>query len=203
MKRSLTLLWQDMIASKHYLIAACIVFVTSWVLGATGDQYSAFLQGSSESMGQIAQRIAQSDHPQLYFFLFIFANNAIKTVLFIYMGAFLGIWPLTVLVINGMMIGYLLETHPSGEPLMLFVKGILPHGILELPAILIACAYGIRFGGVLVKAFFSLPSPERRARAGAEITHFLKMTLPLSVALVIVLLVAAVIESTVTFALMS
>lgn len=203
MPRILKQFWLDLLASKHYIIAALMVFLAGWLLGVNDSGLSSFLQGSSDSLKDIAGKIANSAHPQLYLFLFIFLNNAIKAILFIYLGAFLGLWPLSVLLINGMMLGYALTTHPSGSPVLLFMKGIMPHGILELPAIIVACAYGIRFGGVLIKSFFMLLSPQRRAGAKSEVIHFLKMTLPLVVILTIVLFIAAVIESTITWSLMT
>jgi stage II sporulation protein M len=196
-------IWLDFLITKHYLIAAALVFVASWYLGASGSDMNGFLQGSAESMGGIAQKIANSNHPQLYLFLFIFFNNAFKVWLFIFMGAFLGIWPLCVLVINGMMLGYVLTAQTEFSSFELFMKGILPHGILELPAIIIACAYGIRFGGLLIKSFFMLFNEEKRGKAGPEIVHFLKLALPVGLILVIVLFVAAIIESTITYGLMT
>jgi len=194
--------WLDLLVSKHYMIAATLVFALGWVLGATDSDMAGFLQGSMEGMGGIADKIRESNHPQLYFFLFIFLNNAIKSILFIYMGAFLGVMPLAVLVTNGMMLGYVLQMDPERSAWLLFFKGILPHGILELPAVILACAYGLRFGGTLLKSFFMLFSTEKRGKAGPEITHFLMMTLPLMVIITVVLLVAAIIESTLTYQLM-
>ncbi len=195
--------WLDVLVSKHYLIAAALVFIVSWYLGATGSDLSGYLQGSAEGLGGIARKIAESEHPQLYMFLFIFFNNAIKVWLFIFLGAFLGIWPITVLVINGMMLGYVLTAQSEYSPFLLFAKGILPHGILELPAIIIACAYGMRFGGLLLKSFFSVWNEEKRTRVAPELKHFLKMVIPLGCVLTIALLAAAIIESTITYWLMT
>ncbi len=196
-------LWLDILVSKHYLIAATLVFLASWYMGANGSDLNGLLQGSAEGMSGIAKRIAESNHPQFYLFLFIFLNNAFKVWLFIFMGAFLGLWPLTVLVINGMMLGYVLTAQADHSATELFIRGILPHGILELPAIVIACAYGIRFGGLLLKSFFTLWNADRRGKAGAEILHFLKAAVPLGAVLTLVLLAAAIIESTITYWLMT
>lgn len=191
----------DLLVSKHYLIAAGLVFAFSWIYGALVTTPPVSIQGSMEGIRQIAETLEASKHPQLYFFLFIFFNNAIKAILFVFFGALLGVLPVWVLVVNGMMLGFVLANQEQSGWIV-FIKGILPHGIIELPAIIIACAYGIRFGFTLIKSLFMLFSEEKRKRAGAEIVHFLWMTLPLMALLTVSLLVAAVIESTITFQIM-
>ena len=193
--------WLDLLVSKHYVIAATIVFATSWVIGATDSSMSEFLISSTDPIRTIAQKIDESANPQLYFFLFIFFNNLIKLVMIVFLGAFLGIWPLVGLVINGMVLGYVLD-HQVESAWIVFAKGILPHGIIELPAIILASAYGMRFGGTLLKSFFMLLNAEKRVKAGPEVVHFLWMTVPLLLVLAGAVLTAAIIESTITYQLM-
>jgi stage II sporulation protein M len=74
----------------------------------------------------------------------------------------------------------------------------LPHGIIEIPAIVIASAFGIRFGAILFKGLLSILSPRGRAACKEELLQFLRITPVLCVCLVVVLLAAAIIESTIT-----
>ncbi|MNF03889.1 hypothetical protein D3C80_2032940 [compost metagenome] len=78
----------------------------------------------------------------------------------------------------------------------LIVKGLLPHGIIEIPAIIIACAFGLRFGGKVIQ------SMSGRVR-GSSWAEFMRQTVTASVWIVILLLLAAIIESTITLALLS
>ncbi|MNV92602.1 hypothetical protein D3C71_1872160 [compost metagenome] len=78
----------------------------------------------------------------------------------------------------------------------LIVKGLLPHGIIEIPAIIIACAIGLQFGG---KVILSLSGKVR----GSSWAEFMRQTVTASVWIVILLLLAAIIESTITLALLS
>jgi len=196
--------WRDLIRSRHYVAASLIAFASGWAAGWTGyagmDRFAA---QSVEGMQHLADWIASTDDPQLWFFLIIFINNAVKAVLFVFLGAFLGLFPIFVLVVNGGMLGYLLQSEPAREigALELFLKGILPHGILELPALFVACAYGIRFGFLLVRSLLLAATPEGRARAGAELVHFLTMLVPLILLVTAAMFAAAVIESTITPAL--
>lgn len=197
--------WQDLRTSKHYLIAAALVFATGWAAGATGfGGMDRMAEQSAEGIGLIAEWMMSRDNPQLWMFLFIFLNNAVKAVLFVFMGAFLGLMPIYVLLLNGGMLGYVLQTAsgPDMPGWELFVKGILPHGIVELPALIVACAYGIRFGFLLVRSLALALLPSRRSRAGAELLHFLTMLVPLTALLVLAMFAAAVIESTITPALL-
>lgn len=130
-------------------------------------------------------------------------NNAVKSILVMYLGALFGVLPFFFLVVNGMMIGYLLKTtaelHGGGYVMELIVKGLLPHGILEIPAIIFACAYGMRFGVLIFKAVGSLVfARSKTGNVSRELESFVVRTVPVMVILTITLLIAAVIESTIT-----
>lgn len=194
-------LWDDLRKTKGYLIAAVLVFTAGWAAGATGlGGMDDMARQSAEGISALAERIMASNHPQLWLFVFIFFNNAIKAVLFLFLGAFLGLLPLYVLFANGGMLGYLLHTVSGSEmsALELFAKGILPHGIIELPALFISCAYGIRFGFLLVRSLFQAMVPAKRKQAGENLLHFMTMLVPLSLCLVVAMFVAAVIETLIT-----
>jgi stage II sporulation protein M len=83
------------------------------------------------------------------------------------------------------------------------LQGILPHGILEIPAIIIASAYGIRLGMFVLKGLFLWLSPNNKTAFRAEFRGFMQMSMQLVMFLTIVLFVAAIIESTFTFWLIS
>ncbi|MGV2787206.1 stage II sporulation protein M, partial [Clostridium perfringens] len=83
----------------------------------------------------------------------------------------------------------------------LIVKGLLPHGIIEIPVIVIACGYGLAFGGLVLRSVTA--TGERRSGIGAEWRGFWRKLGTASVWVVVLLLVAAMIESTITLWLMS
>lgn len=55
---------------------------------------------------------------------------------------YLNIFPVFVLLLNGFILGMLLVVLYSGNPLG-YVRGLLPHGALELPAIILAGSVGL------------------------------------------------------------
>jgi stage II sporulation protein M len=185
---------------RHYFIAATLVFVTGLILGYFfSDRFDVIIQDQLRGLEGIAKTASHTDQPRLWLFIIIFINNLVKSVFSIYIGVLFGVFPLFFLLLNGMLLGYIGEMQMSQQKWMSLVEGILPHGILEIPAIIIACAYGIRFGMLMLQGVFSLISIERRNAFRAEVRRFMTMSVQLIYLLAAVLFVAAVIESTFTF----
>ncbi len=87
------------------------------------------------------------------------------------LGIFFGFFPVLSLITNGMMIGVVLlqAAVKTGEsPLLIFITTILPHGILELPAIILAAAFGMRLGITLFGTLGSLFKPDGREEIKRE-----------------------------------
>ena len=79
-------------------------------------------------------------------FLFIFLNNAIKGFLIILLGSFFGIIPAFFVFINGELLGQVLGISVFAAGPGKVLLGILPHGILEIPAIILSAGYGLWIG---------------------------------------------------------
>ncbi|MEK3883767.1 stage II sporulation protein M [Paenibacillus sp. PL2-23] len=198
---------------RRYIAGSFILFFAGIVVGGTNDNFQAFLGSQLEGLQQMAQMVDQAsggdpNREALILSVVIFLNNTIKSILIMYMGALFGVLPFLFLVINGMVIGYLLKLiaeDPSAMPVLeVIVKGLLPHGIIEIPAIVIACAYGLKFGGLSFRLCGSLLfSRGKLGGIGKEIEFFAIRTVPMIVILTVSLLVAALIESTLTRALLN
>lgn len=182
---------------KREIGVSCIIFLIGLYLGYS-NQFPAILNGQLSRMEGIANSISNMEHSQLWLFVFIFANNVILSLLVMYTGAFFAIAPIYFLIMNGMVLGYLASTQFKEDKWLFFIKGILPHGIIEIPAVIVACAYGIRFGTHVAEGVISLPFRGRRAHASAKLIAFMKHTIPFMLVLSGSLLLAAIIESTLT-----
>lgn len=193
---------RDLKSIKQAVLWASLMFIGGMALGwFNTESLEQLLVSQLEGLGEISRNLHESSNPQLGFFTFIFFNNAIKGVAMIFLGALLGILPALFLIVNGAVIGYLIHQTALAEQdlFTLIVKGLLPHGIIEIPAIIIACAFGLQFG---LRAASSLL--RSKAREGAEgWSTFMRQTFTASFWVVILLLIAAVIESTLTYQLMS
>ncbi|MGO4111471.1 stage II sporulation protein M [Paenibacillus sp. YAF4_2] len=185
-----------------YITFGFILFFAGLVVGGTNSTFSDYLEQQISALGDVANTLQQSDNPTLAFMIFIFLNNTIKSIFIIYIGAILGIIPIFFLVMNGMVVGFLLQhvaqTNGTGDMFQV-VLGLLPHGIIEIPAIVIACAYGMKFGVLLLKALGRLIIPGKEAgKSGPEIEYFMIRSIPVVVILTVALLIAAIIESTIS-----
>ncbi|MFK7697323.1 stage II sporulation protein M [Paenibacillus sp. HJGM_3] len=192
-------LFRYIASGPKYLNAAVLVFAAGIVMGyAFSDRFDAFLNSQLEGFRQLKGFIDNQPHTQWFLFGIVFLNNAIKSVLIVFAGALLAFIPIFFLVGNGLVIGYLAALQVKAGQLALLLKGILPHGIIEIPAILLASAFGIRLGTIVLKGLVTMISSPGRGLFREEVRQFLRVTPALIVLLVVSLLVAAVIESTVT-----
>lgn len=123
-------------------------------------------------------------------FLIIFLNNSLACFLIIFLGMIFGIFTLFSLAVNGMLIGivaYIIKTEISWGA---FFLGIMPHGIIEVPIIIISAAIGFKLAEVLFNKIFK-KEKNIIQEINFALTVFLKIILPL-------LALAAFIEAFIT-----
>lgn len=194
---------RDLKSIRKALLLATILFIAGIVAGASSEGFEQFLRSQLQGLSDMSQQLGASENPEWNFFVFIFLNNSIKSVLVMFSGLLLGVIPFFFLVVNGMVIGFLLKiVEASGESLFdVIVRGLLPHGIIELPVIVIACGYGLAFGGLVLRSITA--TGERRSGIGGEWRQFWRKLGTASLWVVVLLLIAAIIESTITLWLMS
>jgi len=113
----------------------------------------------------------------------IFLNNTLASLLGIFLGVFLGIFPVIAILVNSYMVGFVakLAVEKNG---MITLWRLVPHGIFELPAVLISFALGIRLGMFI---FAKNPQEDLKKTFWNCVKVFLLIILPL-------LVVAAIIE---------
>jgi stage II sporulation protein M len=187
-------------AMKYYFITSTLVFIIGMLLGAGfSELFQGFIESQLKGLEQLTQSIANQPNPQWSIFWLIFWNNIVKTLLIIVLGVFFGILPLFFLLANGMLLGYVGALSAQKESLLYVIKAIIPHGIIEIPAIIIAAAFGLRLGVLMMKAMATLISPARSNSYKEDLRGFGKAIIPIAIILVIALTVAALIESTFTY----
>ena len=80
-------------------------------------------------------------------FLFIFLNNAIKGFFVLIGGVLFGVAPLLFIFLNGQLVGFVLGAAQfRGIGIGRVMAGIAPHGIIEIPAIILSSGYGLWLG---------------------------------------------------------
>jgi len=201
-------LWSDLIYSRKLIWLSTIIFLIAILIGFTNRSLAGYMDAQMKALSELADIAAGAENQTLAFILIIFINNAVKCALVIFLGIFFGIYPLFFIVMNGLIIGYLLQLSAYGHlQYGLFdtiVKGLLPHGILEIPALIIATAYGLRMGR-LVWRTIRLAFDGGNSLRGIGLTYkgTMKRAAVMTVYLTIILAIAALIESTVTVWLLS
>lgn len=126
----------------------------------------------------------------LLIMLAIFLKNFLACAMSVILGLGFGLVPLLVLTSNGFMIGVVSYSIIHKQGLLYLLAGIVPHGIIELPTILLGISFGFRLGYLLVLTILG----ERADLAGETriAVHFLvRWFLPL-------LFLAAAIETFIT-----
>lgn len=117
----------------------------------------------------------------------LFLNN-LKSTFIIYAGGITGIFTVIVLFINGLLIGYVVTKYPIS------IIYILPHGIFEIPAIIIAGAAGFRITSMIIRILISLSKGKPINKHYWEF----KDSLALFAITIGLLLIAAFIEANIT-----
>ncbi|MGD2246829.1 MAG: stage II sporulation protein M [Candidatus Methanofastidiosia archaeon] len=181
---------------KVYIVI--IVVLLSLGIGAgiiLQDTLSGFFQSIFDEISREAERIQSL--PVHHQTLFIFGNNsrvaALSGILaFIpVIGLFL---PVFVMTLNGAVIG--MAPGIFGIPWWKFVLAILPHGVLELPALVLASAVGLNLAVASIKASlgYLFPPPAfdgrdvflREIRPGWRSIKLFALIIPMLVAAAII-----------------
>lgn len=141
LKDCLNFIW-----SSRIFIMIVLIFFTLFLL--LGLFYPVFL--TNELTDLIKELIGKTEGLNFQqLFAFIFYNN-LKTSLFgVLFGLFLGIPPVFFAILNGYLLGFVLNITVNANGLGDVWK-LFPHGIFELPAFFISLGIGLRLGHTLL-----------------------------------------------------
>ena len=79
---------------------------------------------------------------------FIFWNNLKASFFAIILGVSFGVFPLVIGIFNGYLIGFVSREAVAQEGLLIMWR-LLPHGIFELPAVILSIGIGVKIGAGL------------------------------------------------------
>ncbi len=138
-------------------------------------------------IGEIGDRVFSAE--PLIGTILLFWNNLTAALVMIVFGVILGLPTIFALIINGGALGVLapLISYQGENPLIFYLLGIVPHGIFEVPAILIAGAIGLKIG-------FQLLFPPSSSPRLSNLKSNFNLVVNLLPGLVILLAIAAIIE---------
>jgi len=183
---------------KNVIFASSIFFISLFLGIVLFDQNSQYFYDVFAQLKDIANQIKTRDSV-VYMVFTIFFNNLFITFLMITFGIFFGIIPIIILISNGMIIGFLVKVLiESGQTIGFILLGILPHGLLELPTVIIAAAFGMKLGFVLFQLLLNLLGGKDTKHKQTYLWDTIKQIPVVFLGLIILLFAAAVIESTLT-----
>ncbi len=154
----------------HLLLSATL-FLGGGVFGFIASYYDSQLARSlllPRDMPMIQpgqEQSLQSTGTLTGFSGFLFTNNTRVCLLVCALGMTWGIGTALLLWYNGLMAGALAAVFVEAGELTAFATGILPHGVLEIPAILLSGAAGVVLAEALIRAR-PWPRREELGRAG-------------------------------------
>jgi stage II sporulation protein M len=89
------------------------------------------------------------DQPPILIMIIIFLKNLLASAMAMMLGLGLGLIPLMVVTSNGFLLGIVGYAAVQKAGFLFLAAGILPHGIIELPVVLVSIAIGFRLGYLL------------------------------------------------------
>jgi len=164
------------VSLKKHIIAFCLFFVFFAAIGF----FSA--QSSPSEADLLLKRIMEMVEPVVGMssfgqFLFILLNNAFVLFLVIVFGLVLGIFPLLVLFANAALLGVVAFFAKTMFSWSVFFLATLPHGIIEVPALILASAVGYRLGQVVFNRIFKKQGSVK-SELNLALIFFLKVIFP-------------------------
>ncbi|MEM4702477.1 MAG: stage II sporulation protein M, partial [Archaeoglobaceae archaeon] len=123
------------------------LFLISCYLGYyLAETYPEVTKREMKNLEEFFRSFAQAKLSFIEIFALIFINNSVKSFFAMLLGIFFGIVPVLFLFLNGLIIGLFAKFIGEKIGLLKFILLLLPHGILEIPAVILACSYGFQLG---------------------------------------------------------
>lgn len=175
---------------KKWLIIATSLFGIGFLSGlfAPPSMVNLFSEELT-ALEELARFLAPLPQPTI--FVFIFVTNVSTLLMSFIFSPILCLWPIVVLVLNGGLIAFLSVIIVQEKSLVFLLAGLLPHGIFELPALIIGEAAAFSFGTAAILALF------KKERRNLLLPNLKQNSIYLLIALALFLL-AAIIETFVT-----
>lgn len=140
-KRGNTGCWGYVKESKNYLLIVSAIFLFTFLVGFFFPVF--FADMVKEFIDNLIAKTEGMGFLQL--FLFIFKNNLMTAFSALLFGVVFGLFPLILTILNGYILGFVAGRVFLSSGFFSLWR-LLPHGIFELPALIISLSLGLRLG---------------------------------------------------------
>lgn len=172
---------------RKWLIVAAALYIAGIVFGLITP--ADFLSEWITNLDETAEEIVAL--PLLAILFFILFKNITSILISFTLSPILLLVPITALILNGWILGAVSVVVAQEESLGFVLAGILPHGIFEIPAFIIAEAAALSIGATVIIALFKKENRPQVAPA-------FKQNLRYFVIAMVLLVPAALIETFIT-----
>ena len=182
------LAWRYIKKSKNYITVVSGIFVLLFLIGfsfpylAPPELLDPLLEQVKIWVEELMEETAGKGFVEMW--AFIFFNNTSIALISLFSVFLLGVIPIFLLISNGLVIG-LISSIVAKDVGLFSLWRLLPHGIFEIPAIILSFALGIKFAGFILKKNFK---KEFKILLKDSIRAFIFIIVPL-------LVLAAIIEA--------
>ncbi len=174
---------------KRCLMAAISLFGIGIALGLAFQASIAKL--FAQELGNLEQLSGILAPFSVAMALTVFVKNTVALVTSFVLSPVFCLAPITALIVNGGLIAFVSSVVVTEKSLGFLLAGLLPHGIFELPALIIGEAAALSFGTLAVVALFKKESRQLLAPSLKKNVRYLMVALAL-------LVPAAIVETYIT-----
>ncbi|HED05784.1 MAG TPA: stage II sporulation protein M [Ignavibacteria bacterium] len=144
--KNYSLCWKFLNESRWYIVFSVGIFALMFLIGFAFPFF--FREEIFTFISEMSGMIEGKSLIELIGFIFL--NNIKASFMAIILGITFGLFPLIVGVINGYLLGFVAREVATQEGILVLWR-LFPHGIFELPAIILSIGIGIKIGADLFK----------------------------------------------------
>jgi stage II sporulation protein M len=169
---------------RPYILILAIIFTVAFLAGALAP--SSTRQQMTDAFRVVADNYRGLAGGKLFFTLLL--HNVMASIIVLISGVFVGIIPTFAIGANGFVLGVVYRQTAEVMGYSKAAMKVLPHGVFELPALLIAASYGLWLGVTVVRRMRGKESTLLRLHIEHAFRRYFAVVFPL-------LIVAAAIET--------
>lgn len=133
--------WDFLVECRWFVVGIVGLFCLSFLVGFVYPNF--FVSEIIQVLKEIALKFEGKGLIETIWL--IFSNNVLASGIAMGLGILFGVFPLVSCVINGYMVGFVGRYAAEIDGVGVLMK-LLPHGVFELPAVLISMGIGLRLG---------------------------------------------------------
>lgn len=173
-------------ALKSYLLILTLIFATSFLAGILAP--ASIRKDATNAFQYVVENYRGLEGGKLFFSILL--QNVMVSILILISGVLIGIFPILSIGSNGFFLGVIYRQAAEGASYSRAALKVLPHGIFEIPALLLSASYGLWLGVAVVRRIRGNESTPIRFHIEHAFRRYFAIVFPL-------LIVAAGIETTI------